>query len=124
MMVAGDPTSRIIIEGRNDLDEELRIFAPGGVTQIDAQAVVASRPVEPYAVLPQQAGLIQLMQSGALSRDDEGDFIVERKIRLPAELNSGHRFHLRRGIPPPDGDSGRTCILVEDTGAALDGSRC
>jgi hypothetical protein len=124
MMVTGDSASQITIKGRNDLDEEFRIFAPGGVTKVDAQAVVASRPAEPYAVLPQQAGLIQLMQSGAISRDDEGDFVIERKIRLPAELNGGHKFRLRRGVPAPDGDPGHVCVLVEETGTALSGSRC
>jgi hypothetical protein len=124
LVVEGDPDSEIIISGRNDLDEELKIFTPGGVVQIDAEAVVASRQAEPYQVLPQQAGLLQLMQSGALSRDDAGDFIIERKIRLPAELNGGHKLRLRTGVPPPDGPAGFSCILSEETGTALSGSRC
>jgi hypothetical protein len=124
VVIEGDPKSRVTISGRNDLNEEFKLFAPGGVTAVDARAVVASAPAEPYEVLPQQAGLMQLMQSGALSRDDEGDFIIEKKIRLPAELISGHRFRLRPGVPEPDGYAGFGCVLSEETGAALNGGRC
>jgi len=124
LVIEGRTSSQLILSGRNDLDEELKLFMPGGVTQVDAGAVVASLPAEPYEVLPQQAGLIQLMQSGALTRDDQGDFIIGRKIRLPAELNGGHKFRLPRGVPEPDGHSGHSCVWVEETGAARPGSHC
>jgi hypothetical protein len=124
VMVEGDQKDLIVIRGRNDLDVELKLFNPGGVFQLDATAVVASLPAIAYEVLPQQAGLIQLMQAGALSRDDEGDFLIERKIRLPADLNGGHKFRVMSGVPAPEGDPAHACIMVEDTGAALPGSRC
>lgn len=41
-------------------------FAPGGVAQNDPREVVSSLPVAKYAVLPQQAGLAQLLEEGAL----------------------------------------------------------
>jgi hypothetical protein len=123
-VIEGDPTDQIILKGQNDLDEELKLFTPGGVTDVDANAVVASQPVERYEVLPQQAGLLQLLRSDALSRDAKGDFIIRRKIRLPADLSGGHRFLLPPGVPEPDGESGHVCIMVEETGAPLKGSRC
>jgi Ca2+-binding EF-hand superfamily protein len=45
--------------------EALR-FAPGGVAQNDPREVVSPLPVAKYAVLPQQAGLAQLIEEGAL----------------------------------------------------------
>ena len=41
-------------------------FSPGGLVQIDPKAVTSRLPVKPFAVLPQQAGLAQLLESGAL----------------------------------------------------------
>ena len=124
MVIEGDVDNKVVLSGRNDLDDELKLFVPGGVVRLDAAAVVASAAAEPYEVLPQQAGLIQLMQAGALTRDDEGDFIVQRKIRLPAELNGGHKFRVRRGVEQPDGVPARVCVWLEETGAAMAGSRC
>jgi hypothetical protein len=124
LMIEGDPDGVIVLRGRNDLEQELKLFAPGGVMRLDPSLVVASLPAVAYEVLPQQAGLIQLMQSGALARDDEGDFLVQRKIRLPAELNGGHKLRVLAGVPAPDGDPAHACVMVEDTGAAMTGSRC
>jgi hypothetical protein len=124
LLVEGDPSNRILLKGRNDLDEELKLFTPGGVIDVDAGRVVASLPAESYAVLPQQAGLLQLMQSGALERNVDGDFLIQRKIRLPAELNGGHKLILPVGVPEPDGEPAHACIFVEETRTAMKGSRC
>jgi hypothetical protein len=124
MVVEGDPSDQVILKGRNDLAEELKLFTPGGVIDVDAGRVVASLPAESYAVLPQQAGLLQLMQSGALERNDDGDFLIQRKIRLPAELNGGHKLILPVGVPEPDGEPAHACIFVEETRTAMKGSRC
>lgn len=45
--------------------EALR-FNPGGVAMIEPKAVVSPLPVKAYDVLPQQAGLAQLLEDGAL----------------------------------------------------------
>ena len=124
MVIEGDVDNKVVLSGRNDLDAELKLFVPGGVVRLDAAAIVASAAAEPYEVLPQQAGLLQLMQAGALTRDEEGDFIVQRKIRLPAELNRGHKFRVRRGVEEPDGVADGVCVWLEETGAAMNGSRC
>ena len=124
VLTFGNSSKKIVLSGRNDLNQELKLFVPAGVTQVDASAVVGSLPAEGYEVLPQQAGLIQLMHAGAVTRDDEGDFIIQQKIRLPAELHGGHKFRVPAGVPEPDGDPGRTCVWLEETGSAMAGSRC
>ena len=123
-VVEGDPGNLIVLKGQNDLNEELKLFTPGGVVDVNADAVVGSQRPERYAVLPQQAGLLQLMESGALSRNGEGDFLIQRKIRLPAELNGGHKLILLTGVQEPDGEPGHACVLVQETGAPLKGNRC
>jgi Ca2+-binding EF-hand superfamily protein len=106
-----------VVKPDQSLSSELDRFSPGGVVAIDAKSVVASVPVTPYEVLPQQAGLIQLVDSGALTRNG-GDFMINRKIRMPAGLNGAHavRFLLRRGVPEPDGDYGHSPVISEETG--------
>jgi hypothetical protein len=124
MLVEGDPSNRILLKGRNDLAEELNLFTPGGVVDVDAGRVVASLRAEAYLVLPQQAGLMQLMQLGALERNEDGDFRIQRKIRLPAELNGGHKLILPAGVPEPDGEAGHACVFIEETGKPMHGSHC
>ena len=68
------------------LEAELRRFSPGGVIEIDPAKVVSPVPVASYDVLPQQAGLLQLMRSGALTQNRGGEFLIYRKIRYPAGL--------------------------------------
>lgn len=98
--------------------ESLR-YAPGGVADLDASAVVSPLPVKAYDVLPQQAGLAQLLDEGALEavgsrrvrrfgsltivgeanvegqRADEefsmpGELKIVKKLRFPAGLSGGH----------------------------------
>jgi hypothetical protein len=109
-VIEGDPGNLIVLKGQNDLNEELKLFTPGGVTDIDADKVVASQHPERYAVLPQQAGLLQLLETGALSRNGEGDFLIQRKIRLPAELNGGHKLILLAHRRPGARRRARSCL--------------
>lgn len=41
-------------------------YNPGGLVDIDAEKVVSRLPAKPYDTLPQQAGLAQLVEAGAL----------------------------------------------------------
>lgn len=106
---------------RNDL----RRYSPGGVIDIEANAVIASEKAVSYDVLPQEGGLIQLLQSGALRQNRRGEYIVTRKIRFPAGLNGAHSvtFLVMNGVPFPDGDPGHSCAVVEETGIKK-GSAC
>jgi Ca2+-binding EF-hand superfamily protein len=109
----------------NELESEALRFYPGGVVEIDAGAVVASGEAARYEVLPSQAGLLQLVRSGALSRNRKGDFLIKQKIRFPAGLYGAHsvRFLLLSGVPVPDGDPGHSCAVSEETGQPLAGVR-
>lgn len=122
LVIKGD--ADVVIEtGRDNLSSEFQRFYPGGMVSIDPATVVASRPVEAYEVLPNQAGLIQLVKSGALKQNRGGEFLITRKIRFPAELHGAHsaRFLLLKGVPEPDGDPGHSCVISEETGAPLGG---
>jgi hypothetical protein len=105
---------------------ELKRFSPGGVVEIDPAKVTATAAVERYQVLPQQAGLIQLVEDGTLTQNRSGDFLVHRKTRFPAELNGAHsvRFLVLRGVPMPDGDPGHSCVVMEETGEAQKSPSC
>ena len=91
------------------------------VIQIDPHSVIASRPVEPYDLLPGEAGLAQLVALGALSRVEKNEYIIHRKIRFPPGLSGVSRlgFLLLRGVPEPVGDPGSACVVSEETGAPL-----
>jgi Ca2+-binding EF-hand superfamily protein len=109
------------------LPDRMRRLHPGGIAEIDPRTVVASRPVERYEVMPQEAGLIQLEQDGAITRNSLGEFLVHKKIRFPAGLYGAQlvRFRIQKGTPMPEGDPGRSCVIVEDTGMTLyNGATC
>jgi Ca2+-binding EF-hand superfamily protein len=105
-------------------DEMLRFF-PGGVMEIDPKTVVSSGSAMQYEVLPSQAGIVQLLASGALSENRSGEYIVRKKIRFPAGLHGAHSvtFLIMKGTPYPDGDPGHSCVIVEETGESR-GSGC
>jgi Ca2+-binding EF-hand superfamily protein len=115
--------------------KEMLRFNPAGLANIDPAEVVSPLPARRYRVLPQQAGLAQLLEEGALtvagtSRSiliegpnitpvtNPGAFLITRKTTFPAGLNGAHsvRFILARGVPMPDGSPGHSCVIQEDTG--------
>jgi Ca2+-binding EF-hand superfamily protein len=118
--LAGDASGVVIRTGPVDLDKELAETAPGGVIDIDEKSVVASAAVVRYDLLPGLAGLMQLMNSGTLTRNHEGEFIIHRQIRFPAGLDEHHvTFLLLHGVPLPQGDSGGAMVIAEDTGQQI-----
>jgi len=96
-------------------------MTPRGLIEVEAKSVVASARAEPYEVVPQEAGLIQLMKSGALTQNQRGEFLIHRKIRFPAALSGRHaaKFLLMRGVPTPDGDPGNSAVISEETGEPI-----
>jgi hypothetical protein len=105
----------------------LRRYNPGGVVDIALKDVVAAGEVERYEVLPQQAGLLQLMRSGELRRMNDGYFLIQAPIpRFPAGLAGGHsvKFILGDGVPMPAGSPGHSPVYSETTGECLTGTRC
>lgn len=103
------------------LREDMDFFYPGGVVRIDPKKVVASLSVEPYKVLPSQAGLVQLMQQGALEPGKPEELVIRKPLRFPAGLSGAHavRFVLGKGVPEPTGDSGHSAVISEETGKLL-----
>lgn len=113
------PANETITNAPNsDAKSDLFRYSPGGVVDIDPQAVVGSVPAQKYEVMPQQAGLVQLLVSGALVRAKGGEYIVKQKTRFPAGLAGAHSvtFLLPTGVPYPEGDSGHSCVVIEETG--------
>jgi hypothetical protein len=94
---------------------DLLTFYPGGLMRIDAAAVIGGQAVTNYEVLPEQAGLLQLLIDGALVRNERGDFVVTRQARFPAGLSGAHavQFIVPKGVPRPAGDPGHSKVIVE-----------
>jgi Ca2+-binding EF-hand superfamily protein len=90
-------------------------YYPGGLMRIDAAAVIGGQVATNYEVLPQQAGLLQLLIDGALVRNERGEFIVTRQTRFPAGLNGGHsvKFIVPKGVPRPSGNPGHSKVATE-----------
>ncbi len=104
------------------VEEEFRRFHPGGVVQFNVKDVVAAAPVQAYEVLPQQAGLIQLLKAGNLSLGADGAFVIEKPFPyFPAGLNGAHSvsFVLKQGVEMPGGSPGHSSVVREDTGECV-----
>jgi hypothetical protein len=117
LVVEGDPSGYIVRTQPYSLEEELKRSYPGGVVAIDAASVVASEKAVPYEVLPQYAGLLQLVRAGAVSQNSNGEFLIHKKIRFPAGVAGA--FLLLRGVPEPEGDPGHARVISEETGLPL-----
>ena len=115
-----------------DTWRRLRSAFPGGAYNFDVTDVIAPGGVTVYDVLPREAGLIQLMRQGAISRLEDGFMLIRKPIpRLPADLpagfTGGHRgpFMLGTGVPPAEGFSQSCHVISEETGRPLGPpSRC
>ena len=125
LAIIGDSSNVVIQSGPSRARDELYWYFPGGVIDIDPGKVVANVPVAAYEVLPSEAGLAQLVTSGALTQNNSGEYVVQRKTRLPAGLYGAHSvtFVVRKGAPYPEGDPGHSCVIVEATGASK-GAAC
>lgn len=102
-------------------------FNPGGISRIDPAQVQSAVTVQSYDVLPQEAGLAQLIGAGQIIRLSEGLRIDKPIARFPAGLAGAHSvsFMLGAGVPMPAGDAGHSCVVAQDTGqAVVDGPIC
>jgi Ca2+-binding EF-hand superfamily protein len=112
----GNSGTIIVGSGPGNERDDFYTYSPAGLFKIDPKTVIASVPAEPYEVYPQQAGLIQLFKSGALTQNKSGEYIVQKKMRFPAGLYGAHsvKFAVPRGVPTPEGDPGHSCVAVEE----------
>jgi len=103
-------------------------YYPGGLVALPFEAVHSAGSVMPYHVLPQQAGLLQLMAEGSIEFRREGSYYYIKKpiLRFPAGLNGGHsvKFVLAQGVPMPAGSPGHSSVVLEETGECVRGARC
>lgn len=119
---------------------EVRKVFPAGLAQIDVESVISLHPVKHYSVLPDRAGLAELVDAGSLtiagmSRGvmiNGGEvkpfttpdkFRISGKLRLPAGAGALGTFILPRQTPPPEGDLSTACVLSEDDMKPVSGSR-
>jgi Ca2+-binding EF-hand superfamily protein len=118
LTIIGNSGNVVIQTGPSRARDEMNRFFPGGVAEIDPKAVVGSAPAEPYETLPSQAGLVQLLATGALTENRAGEYIVRKKIRFPSGLGGAHAvtFLIMKGTPYPEGDPGHSCVIVEESG--------
>jgi hypothetical protein len=91
---------------------ELERFHPGGLVTLDPATVVSAYPVEPYVVLPQQAGLAQLMEQGLIKRQGDAFLVLQPIPRFPAGLWGANSvsFVLGPGVPMPPGEPGHSSV--------------
>ena len=124
LKVIGNASGVTVQAGPSRAKDEMYRFSPGGVIEIDPKTVVSSQPAVSYEVLPQQAGLVQLLASGALKQNSLGEYIVREKIRFPAGLAGAHSvtFLIMKGTPYPEGDPGHSCVIVEESGEKKGGA--
>ena len=112
---------------RSALQNEFNRFSPGGLAKFDPTAVISGGSPVLYDVLPQQAGLLQLVDSGAVYLTSDGYFLIKKPIkRFPAGLAGAHSvtFLLDKGVPRPSGDPGHSSVVDLKTGECLSGSTC
>ncbi|WP_283195028.1 hypothetical protein [Rhizobium sp. AN80A] len=89
-------------------------FSPSGLIRIDPADVVSDGKAQRYEVLPQEAGLLQLLMSGSLRTQQPGLYTIDKPIaRFPAGLNGAHqvRFVLPEGVPRPAGNPGHSTLI-------------
>lgn len=123
LRIVGDTSNIVVQSGPRSLLDQFVSFSPGGLVKIDPANVVSSQPAERYLVLPQEAGLLQLVNSGALSVNRGGEYLIHKKMRFPPGLDGAHavKFLLLRDVPEPDGRPGHSEVVSEATGQSLRG---
>lgn len=135
-----------ILKTPEDLDQiewkDFLRFTPSGIADIKPSDVVAHDAVEEYKVLPQGAGIAQLVHGGFLQRvypDEQPVCIGQDKILTlnrhdkayritrdipfyPAGLAGAHSviFLLPEGINVPPGSPGHSCVMFEKSGRAAE----
>lgn len=102
-------------------------FYDGGLVPLSLEDITPKKGAELYDVLPQQAGLLQLMADGQLVLTPDQYYHVRKPIaRYPAGLSGAHsvRFIVGKGIEPPAGSPGHSTVIMEETGVCISGVHC
>ncbi len=102
-------------------------FSPGGIRSFDVKDVIASGEAEAYDVMPQQAGLLQLLLEGQATYTRDGFYLITAPIaRYPAGLAGAHsvKFMIAEGTPMPEGSPGHSAVYLAETGECISGAVC
>lgn len=113
--------------GAQRVYREMLRFNSSGLRAIDPETVIAPGEAVAYDVMPQQAGLLQLLLEEKLRYTRDGYFRIEQPIaRFPAGLNGAHsvKFILAEGVPMPGGSPGHSQVYSAETGDCIVGMRC
>ena len=109
----------------NDLNGELLRRPPPEAIEFDPADVISELPAELYEVLPEKAGLSQLIREGKIKRTRRRGYHINEKIRIPSGLNGANAvtFYVPIGVPKPDGNLGHSRVCFEATNKTLIGGR-
>ncbi len=102
----------------------MKRFFPGGVKIIDPTQVVSNSKAETYEVLPNQAGIAQLLLEGRLKAGSKRNtYFIVKPIRYPPSMGGAHsvKFYLKKGVPEPTGDPIHSCVYSEEKGQNIEG---
>lgn len=106
------------------LNNQLRRRNPAGVSKVAVRDVVASRAVIPYVVLPQEAGLIQMINDGDIRVKRKTRLTIVRGVReLPADLGR-IRILIEPGVPLPKVQPMNVFVFDEVSGDCVSGEAC
>ncbi|HVL79557.1 MAG TPA: hypothetical protein VM346_09775 [Sphingomicrobium sp.] len=85
---------------------EAPLFHPAGLAEVNLSALVAPVAARPYRVLPDRAGLAQLVRDGKIEQLGSDSFRILEAIELPEGLcgSMSVTFTLAAGAPHPEGD--------------------
>lgn len=95
---------------------DLYRFHPEGLIRFELSDLVSNGTLLAYEVLPQEAGLEQLVASGALRRLEQGRYMIEKTFPyFPAGLSGAHSvtFILKDGVQRPAGSAGHSRVMLE-----------
>jgi len=101
---------------------QMLYYYPSGVARVDAKTVVSRAPAKDYRVLPQEAGLAQLVERGdirflgtrqGLVNFGRQRFLILKRTRIPYGLvgNRAVVFELPEGVPRPEGRLGHSILV-------------
>ncbi len=110
--------------GASQTFRSLKRFHPGGVRAIEADAVVAPGDAMTYDVMPQEAGLLQLLLEEKVSYTRDGFYMILEPIaRFPAGLAGAHqvKFMLAENVPMPAGSPGHSSVYSAESGECISG---
>ncbi len=106
------------------VEQRLKTFNPGGIADFDPAQVVGSGAVERYRVLPQEAGLLQLLRDRSLELRGGKFFALKPFERFPAQLAGAHSvaFVFPAGMKLPEGKKGHSSVTIVSSGSPNDGT--